>query len=201
MLALESATQTVLEGSIPAARQAVCNCEHNLRALASTQPDLAASFAHIGPDLEWVFARDGTLTALENGKWCGGCSVPSKAAEELLRTLHITAPVACFLAPSHAAQIAFALTQLGPEQAIIVIMPGVREIALALHCHDFSADISSHRLWFAAGEDWARQMSQILEANPGLPIPQQFIRTALLGEDVSGPLIATAQKIFTHELN
>ena len=127
--------------------------------------------------------------------------MPSKAAEELLRTLHITAPVACFLAPSHAAQIAFALAQLGPEQTIIVIMPGEREISLALHCHDFSADLSSHRLWFAAGEDWARQMSQILEANPGLPIPQQFIRTALLGEDVSGPLIATAQKIFTNELN
>jgi len=40
--------------------------------------------------VEWLFARDGALTARENGKWWGGCPVPAKAAEELLRTLDIT---------------------------------------------------------------------------------------------------------------
>jgi hypothetical protein len=198
MLEVDSVIETA---TASAALQAEDNWKRNLPALGKTQNALAASLTQINPQVEWIFARDGSLTALVNGKWWGGCSVPSKAAQELLKTLQITAPVACFLAPSHPAQIAFALRRLKSEQAITALLPRLEDLVLALHCHDFSDDISSHRLWFTAGEQWPAQMVQLFRQYPGLAIPQQFIRTALLSDDASAPLIATAQKIFTDELN
>src|SRR5436190_1551889 len=182
-----------------AARRATFNHQQNLLALQQTQPNLVVLCDAENP--QCLFARDGTLTALVNGKWWGGCSVPTKAAAELLKTLHITASVACFLVPTHPAQIAFALTQLKAEQAILAIIPRHEDMLLALHCHDFSRDIAAHRLWFVAGDAWADELSKIFHSNPGLPLPQQFIRSALLSEDASAPLIATAQKVFTDELH
>jgi hypothetical protein len=92
------------------------------------------------------------------------------------------------------------LERLKPEQAIVALLPRFEDLVLTLHCHVFSCDISAHRLWFIAGDNWPAQMAKLFEKNPGLPLPQQFIRTALLHEDASGPLIATAQKIFADEL-
>jgi hypothetical protein len=201
MLELDSAVPTTLAAAGSAAVLAQQNWKGNLAALAANQPDLTAALAQIQPSVESIFARDGTLTALEKAKWWGGCSVPAKAAEELLKSLHITAAMACFLAPSHPAQIAFALDQLKPEQAIVAVVPHLNDLALSLHCQDFSIEISSHRLWFSAGKNWRQQIGQIFESNPGLAIPQQFIRTALLNDDASAPLIATAQKLFSDELS
>src|SRR5882672_5686669 len=118
MLDLESATQSAVEAPSSATLQATGNWRHNLAALARTQAELAASLTQINPRAEWIFARDGALTAFETGIWWGGCSVPLKAAEELLNTLQITVSVACFLAPAHPAQIAFALRRLKCEQAV-----------------------------------------------------------------------------------
>ncbi|HEV8292138.1 MAG TPA: hypothetical protein VGP94_09445, partial [Tepidisphaeraceae bacterium] len=201
MLEIDSVIETAIAAPASAAQQAEHNWKRNLAALGETQDALASSLTQINPQVEWIFARDGSLTAFENSKWWGGCSVPAKAGQELLKTLQITAPVACFLAPSHPAQIAFALRRLKSEQAIIALLPRFEDLVLALHCHDFSDDISSHRLWFTAGEQWPAQMAQLFLQNPGLAIPQQFIRTALLPDDSSGPLIAESQKIFTDELN
>jgi len=110
MLDLETTTAIETTATSSAADEASFNRLQNLAALAETQPNLVAS--RNLENLKWTFARDGTLTALENGKWWGGCSVPAKAAEELLRPLQITASVACFLAPAHPAQILFALRRL-----------------------------------------------------------------------------------------
>src|SRR4051812_34560819 len=100
MLDLESGNSMVIEAACSASLEAARNWKRNLAALAT-------SVAQINPQTEFVFARDGALTALQDGKWWGGCSVPEKAAEELLQTLNITSPVACFLCPTHSAQIAF----------------------------------------------------------------------------------------------
>src|SRR3954464_7968170 len=108
MLDMDVAMQAV-EAPTSAARESKRNWQRNLAAITATQSDLAESIAAANCPVEWIFARDGTLTAFENGKWWCGCSVPAKAAEELLKTLQISATMACFLAPSHPAQIAFAL--------------------------------------------------------------------------------------------
>src|SRR5687768_1986901 len=88
---------------------AACNWQRNLAALSETQPEVAPLLV---AEVEWVFGRDGALTAQQGGKWWGGCSVPQAAAEELLRTLEITSAMACFLAPAHGAQVATALRRL-----------------------------------------------------------------------------------------
>jgi len=201
MLELESGTQSQLQSRSSAEIQSASNWRRNLLALRQTQEELAQSLVNAKLDVQWVFARDGALTAFENGKWWGGCSVPAKAAEELLRTLQITTSLACFLAPAHPAQLAFALRRLKAEQAIIALLPRFEDLILSLHCHDFSDDIIAHRLWFVGGDTWPAQLSELLRHNPGLPIPQQFVRTPLLSDDASAPLIAVAQRIFADELS
>jgi len=200
MLELETAKPIEIESRNSAQIQAHSNWKINLSALAETQKQLAISLANLNVQVDWIFARDGALSALENGKWWGGCSVPAKAAKELLRTLQITSSVACFLFPSHPTQISYALQRLRSEQAIIALFPRLEDLFLTLHCHDFSNDITGHRLWFIAGDHWPSQISDLFRRNPGLPLPQQFIRTALLCDDASAPLIAAAQKVFNDEL-
>jgi len=199
MLDLETTIEFDSTATTTAARQSESNCQQNLIASRQTQPKLTA-LSNL-ENLKWLFARDNTLTALQNGKWWGGCSVPAKAAQELLKTLQINSSMACFLAPAHPAQIAFALSRLRNEQAIIALLPRADDLLLTLHCHDFSADLAAHRLWFVAGEQWAVQLAELFRSNPGLAIPQQFIRTALLSDDTSAPLISSAQQIFMDELN
>jgi hypothetical protein len=201
MLELESATQTTVDAPKSARLGAMRNWQRNLEALAGTQAELAGSLAPMDAGIEWVFGRDGSLTALEDQKWWGGCSVPLKAAEELLRTLEITAATACFLAPFHSAQIEIALRRLEPEQAVVALLPRFDDLRFILHCQDFSGDISAHRLWFTAGDQWPRDMLELFRSNRGLAIPQQFIRTILLSDETSTNLISTAQKIFSEEVN
>src|SRR4051812_36646301 len=150
MLELEPATASCPPLASAAARQANFNHQQNVGGLRETQPELTALRSN--EVVEWVFARDGSLTALDrNGKWHGGCSVPHRAAEELLGSLEISANVACFLAPAHAAQIAIALDRLKAHQAVIAVVPEMGDLNIALHCDDFAKDIAAHRLWFVAG--------------------------------------------------
>src|SRR4051812_28336614 len=120
------ADMTMLSASVAntlAARQAAENFNANRAALRATQP---LSLDLRDPPDEWVFARDGSLTAREqrvsftvdaapSNPWLAGCSVPMLAAKEVLKTLNVTGPVACFLAPSHAAQVRVALDRMRPE--------------------------------------------------------------------------------------
>lgn len=188
-----------LTASITAAESEVRqNLSNNLIALDLAQPDIRPWITDTNLHVEWLFARDRTLSGLdETGHWIGGCSLPRRAAEAMLKRLEIKGAVAGFLAPAHAAQIAFALDKIRPEQAVVVIVPEIQDLATILHCHDFSQDIKAHRLWFAAGPAWEVGLQRIFENRPGLATPTQFIRMPDADASYLEELIAAAQKVFS----
>jgi hypothetical protein len=176
--------------------EACANRAANLEALQATQPALAAELAGSTLVLDWCYARDGALTArTADGKWWSGCSVPRAAALSMFGKLDVQGTTACFVGPTHPAQLAVALEKLRGDQAMIAIVPEPQWVAAALHLTDFSADIQRHRLWFAAGDDWGGQLERLFEQQPGLPTPQQFIRTGLLGEHDATPLMSQAERV------
>jgi hypothetical protein len=173
----------------------------NLASLKATQCELVSVVGQQKLDVEWVFARDRTLTAIDEGElWWSGCSLPARAAETILAKLEVRGGVGCFLAPSHSAMLRVALSKLRPEQAIIAIVPDLRDLALMLHCEDFSSELDAHRLWFAAGESWDVALRLVLDEHPGLPTPSSFIRTPDADPQVIDPLISSAQRVFS-EMN
>jgi hypothetical protein len=72
----------------------------------------------------------------------------------------------------------------------------MRDLALILHCDDFTRDIESHRLWFAAGPAWEIGLRKLFDDQPGLATPLQFIRSPDVDRDSSDEMITAAQKIF-----
>lgn len=181
-----------------ASNRAESNWAGNLDALGATQPWLVEQIAPVAPEVSWVFARDGSLTGMLAGeRWWAGCSLPVRAAQFMLRTLDIGGTVACFLSPAHAAQLRVALGLLERRQAIVAIVPEERTLSVMLHCDDFSREIIGHRLWFAAGEEWAEQLRRVFQEKPGLPTPAQFIRPILADSEIADRLIAPAQKVFS----
>jgi hypothetical protein len=174
------------------------NREANRVALKNRQPWLPALPLPGASEIEWIFARDGALTALLPGeRWFGGCSLPRRAAEFMFRTLEIQGTVGCFLSPTHAAQLRVALNKLEPRQAIIAIVPDAANLEIILHCEDFLEDIARHRLWFVAGEGWKEQIKTLFEDIPGLPTPSQFIRPIVADAGAMDGLIAPAQAVFS----
>lgn len=150
--------------------------------------------------VEWLFGRDGALTALLPGeRWWAGCSVPRAAARFMLKTMEAGGNVACFLSPMHAAQLREALDRLEKRQAIVAIVPDAATLWVILHCEDFSADIADHRLWFACGNDWEGELAKLFAENPGLPTPAQFIRPILADAAPADRLISPAQRAFAAE--
>lgn len=188
-----SANETLAE------RRAATNWAANLRVLKITQPALLESSQELPENLSWIFGRDGYLTARQDQRWWNGCSLPLRAARQMFAKMEVTGGVACFLNPQHAAQIRVALDRLEASKAIIVLLPDQSWLSVALRCDDFSAEIASHRLWFAVGADWESQLRQLLEANPGLPTPTQFIRPIVADSSVHDGLVAPAQTIFNAE--
>ncbi|HXE55073.1 MAG TPA: hypothetical protein VN541_18770, partial [Tepidisphaeraceae bacterium] len=93
-------------------------------------------------------------------------------------------------------QVRTALDLLQSEQAVILLQPDARTLKVMLHCEDFSSDIRSHRLWFVSGERWTESLSELLQKNPGLPAPAQFIRPILANSAPADGLIGPAQKVF-----
>ena len=180
--------------------RAESNWAANLDALGATQPWVVEQIAQVAPEADWVFARDGSLTGmLSSERWWAGCSLPTRAAQFMLRTLDVGGTVACFLAPAHAAQLRVALDLLEPRQAIVAIVPEERALSVILHCDDFSREIIGHRLWFAAGEAWVEQLRRVFEEQPGLPTPAQFIRPILAESKIADRLIGPSQKVFADE--
>src|SRR5207248_11357255 len=57
---------------------------------------------------------------------------------------------------------------------------------------DFSADIAAGRLFWVGGDDWPEQLEKLLNDQPGLPLPQQYIRTRLLLDADADNLMARA---------
>jgi hypothetical protein len=192
--------QVTTSTASPSARQqATRNWTENLAALGGSQPWLAERLARCVPELEWVFGRDGAVTALDaQGRWLGGCSVPQAASQALLRAFDVHgAAVVCFLTPFHASAVQAALDRLGLDQAVIVVLPESDDLIVQLHCQHLAGEIGRHRLWFAAGETWPQDLDQILREHPGLPLPAQFIRLGDGNEPVAEALIGPAQQIIS----
>jgi hypothetical protein len=113
-----------------ACQEAISNWQANVEALGKTQPHLAPGKPV--ETIEWVYARDGALSVRIDDAWWSGCSVPLEAARAMLRTLRVGG-TACFLCPSHAADVLVALETLAPNQAIVVIVPDSKWFHLELH--------------------------------------------------------------------
>jgi hypothetical protein len=169
----------------------------NLAAIAINQTGLFLEAMPLPDQISWLFARDGSLTAMLPGdRWWAGCSVPRRAAEFMLRTMDVGGVVACFLAPPYSAQIRVALDNLDSHQAVLAIVPQQSTLAVLLHCEDFSADIAAKRLWFVAGEQWESQLERLFAENHGLPTPSQFIRPISTNAEAGDRLIGPTQRIF-----
>lgn len=188
---------TLIASDTLAQTQARQNFQANLASLSLAQPDLQQWLTDQVLHLEWVFARDRSLTAIDEfGGWVAGCSLPGRAATAALAKLQIKGAVGCFLTPMHSAYLKEALTRLRPEQAIVAIVPDHRDLAMLLHCDDLSEAIGSHRLWFAAGPAWDVGLKDLFERQSGLATPSQFIRTPDADPEQAQLLIVTAQQIF-----
>lgn len=191
---------TLLKSPSAADRRAAELWRANRDALASTQPDLELG-DDAPPEMEWLFGRDGSLTARDPlGQWWAGCSLPRRAGAAMLRKLDVRGVTACLLAPTYAGQVTAALAKLQPQQAVIVIQPDLAEARLILCCADFADDLRLHRLWLTVGPDWPAQLRQVFADQPGLPTPSQFIRLPIAVDDVVTPIIRTAEAIF-NEVN
>lgn len=179
------------------------NYAANRAAFARTQPDVVDQLAAAAtPEVQWLFARDGALTAMLPGeRWWGGCSLPRRSGQFMFKNLDVAGAVACFLSPAHAAHLRIVLDALEPHQAVIALVPDEDALRIILNCQDFSDDIDRHRLWFAAGAAWQAELAELFVANPGLPTPTQFIRAISPDSAEADALIGPAQKIFADESN
>jgi len=195
-----TAIETAQSPATAAVRLASDNFRANLSALASFHPGLPALLPGNDTHPTWLFARDGYLTTRsETAAWLSGCSIPLRTAHRLLQKLELTGTLGCFLNPNHPAQIRVALEKIQPIQAIVAVIPYLRNLHTFLHCEDFSPDIRAARLFFVAGPDWPDQLAALFEKFPGLPLPQQFIRTSLLDDSEMADLSSEAQRIISHE--
>jgi hypothetical protein len=178
------------------------NFAANLQALKDRQPSLAAEVAELPPpDVDWLFARDGVLTArTPDGAWWSGSSLPRRTAQAILEKMELGAVVTCFLSPTHAQQVRVTLDRQKPTQALIAALPNVTDLRLMLGCESFATEIETGRLWFASGENWDELLERILTQHEGLPVPAQFVRTALIGEERSQAMIARAQGVLSREI-
>ena len=146
-------------------------------------------------DIVWTTARDGSRTARVGGKWAGGCSVPRRAAELMLRNLTVKGQVACLLIPTHAQQVAVCLARIDPATALMVLVDSQASLDLIRACHDFTG--FENRLFFATDE---ASLRLIFTRHPGLPIPQQFIRTPVTPSEPADAAIVWAQRVFSDVL-
>ena len=168
----------------------------NRAALQRHQAHVIEQAGDFPADVDWVFARDGSLTCLRvYGSWWAECSVPRAAAVKLLASLDPSRLVSAYLAPAFAQLLHAARHQTGAEPALIAIVPSVETLQILLAGGDFAAEIASHRLWFVAGEDWAEELRKLFRDHPGLPPAGRFIRTKLTDAAVTEPMIAAAQDV------
>jgi hypothetical protein len=174
------------------------NFSANLGALAELQPELIGIIRRPAEEWTWIYGRDGALTALSSdNQWLSDCSLPRRAAEEMLKNLNLSGRVSALLAPVHAWQIRRMLELMPPDQAVIVITPDASFLPMALHCVDFSEELFAHRLFFASGENYAQQLTSLFDQYPGLPTPSVFIRPPTTLEHIAQPLIESSTQIFT----
>ncbi len=193
---MDTAIPPVSSVATAAGRLAAGNLRANLAAMGSEWAEIVG--AEPG-DVEWVFGRDGYLTARISEGWWSGCSVPLRTGRDLLKLLELKGSVGCFLNPTHAGQIRACFERLRAAQAIIAVVPEVETLRMILRCDDFSGEIEASRLFFVSGADWAEQLGRLFEKYPGMPLPQQFVRTALLEDADMNLLTEDAQAVISRE--
>jgi hypothetical protein len=175
--------------------RAEANFAANCEAFKHHQPLPLDRLTPLPDGLQWVLARDGSITALNaDGTWWAGCSLPWRAARSMFKTLKLESLFGCFLSPGWAAQLRLCLDLIEPRQALVAACPSVAELVVMLHCESFAEDIAAGRLWFAAGEDWPAQIETIFDTHPGLIVPSQFIRAMSQHKDKIEAMIPPAQK-------
>lgn len=178
----------------PATQAAGRNFRRNLAALVDRVPGLNAPMP---AESEFVFARDGSITAIDSaGRFHRDCSLPLRAAQAQLRTTRVAGQCACMLDPMHAAAVSALLGILRREQAVITVVPNSVDAALLLHCADFTAEIAANRFHLVFGDGWSSQLDRLFERLPGLAIPTHFVRTSDADVTATDELIAKAQNIF-----
>lgn len=187
------------ETDIAADHQSQLIWEANVTAISQNQPHLLPLLGS-RPAARWVYARDGSLTAMFHGQWWGGNSLPRGASGQMLKDVDASAAVSCMVAPVHGSTIEILLDQIEPQQAVIVIHPDLQSATLALSCHDFSSDIAAGRLWWLMGDDWSDQLESLLNNLPGLPVAGRFIRTPDVDDAIAGPILSAAQPIFARHI-
>ncbi len=180
-------------------RLAAAHWLSNRAGLATYQPELAQKLEAITPAVEWVFGREGYLTGRDAGGWWAGCSVPLVAGREMLKKLELAGIVGCFLNPTHAGQLRACFERIQPTRAIVAVIPDLMGLAILLRCDDFSQEMRAGRLMFAAGWDWAAQLGQVFREHTGLPMPQQFVRVAILDDIQLARYSAEAEPVIAAE--
>lgn len=175
--------------------------DHRATCANATSRNLAANAAALGvdlilPDAKWTTARDGALTAIIDSQWLAGCSVPRRSAERMVERTTVRGNVACLLLPMHAQQVDACLRRLGRACAIIAILPDADALPMMLACVDFSAAIAGRQLYFAYDQS---SLNDIFHHNPGLPLPQQFIKLPTIDSIASDGVIAWAQQVFSQQ--
>jgi hypothetical protein len=156
---------------------AASNFERNRAALDRHWPRTVMALPETLPELEWLFARDGALSARHvDGRWFNDLSVPKRSAEKMMKSFGVVGTSAVLLGPTHACQVRRVLDLMPTTHALIAVIPGELAAGVIAACEDFSADIVAGRLWIAAGPDWSEELKAILETNVGLMPPQTMIR-------------------------
>lgn len=153
------------------------NYSANLAALEAVWPRTLLSIPETLPELEWLYARDGTLSGrYVEKRWIGGVSVPGKAAARMLGKVAVTGSSAVLLAPTHALQVRTVLDRMTRQQVLLVVIPAEQTAGTLLGCADFSVDLRAQRLWLACGPEWAEELTRILEAQDGIAPASMMIR-------------------------
>jgi hypothetical protein len=160
-----------------AARLAHENYRANRSAVRDIQPTLLGAVPEELPDWEWIFARDGSLSARLPGRaWISGSSVPRALAERALQKLEAKGLCIGFVVPAHAQDVVVALSKLAPEQTLLVVHPADSFLIQLLACHDFSADLRSRKFILAVGPAWQREFADTFTRHPTLVPPHQLIK-------------------------
>jgi hypothetical protein len=166
-----------------ATTQAAANFELNRAALERVWPRAVIALPEHFPDVEWLFARDGSLSARHiDGEWVGGQSVPRLAAQRLYGKFVLSGSTGALLAPTHAQQMVRVLDRTSARQAVIAIIPGETTAGILMSCADFSQAILDRRLWIAVGPDWRVELKAILDTNDGIAPISMMIRVPGLNQ-------------------
>ena len=178
-----------------AAREAAAAFTANSEALTAAGSPVAGQL-RFPDDLEFVYSRDGVITARVLGEaWLNGCSVPRALADAHLASMDVTGQVACLLDPTFASHLAVGLEKLGERRVMIAIIPELRAMSEMLSCHDFSAAIATRRLIVLSGDHWPDQFAGVFESMPGLPLPTQLVRLRQCSPSVNRLMIPRVQQL------